>query len=225
MKKYLRMLALLSAALCLVFGFAALAGCDTSAKKKDDDTRTYRWVVDVSCDNGAVFLPAAGIQVLFRGDDGEIEYLPLQREPIELTTEWRVNSVELVDNSGTLSKLHLTCERVFLNTWDDVNYAHLDVLPESTTEETVIYSVVLTYPDGTPVANQIVQLCTAAVEGVPGACHPLATDENGMAVFELEADTYELHIEGVPDGYTFDNTKYTLTAENPSITVSLETAA
>lgn len=87
--------------------------------------------------------------------------------------------------------------------------------------ETVTYKVTVLYRNGDPAANLPIQLCTAGGEG---ACHPATTDSAGVAEVQLPADEYEIHIEKslIPEGYTFDDTQYTIGPDAGELTVYLE---
>lgn len=86
----------------------------------------------------------------------------------------------------------------------------------------VTYTVTLQMPTGEIVSGKTVQLCTSADAG--GACVLGQTDENGVATFELAPNSYEIHImeNQYPDGYTFDNTEYTVSATQRDITVQFK---
>jgi len=86
----------------------------------------------------------------------------------------------------------------------------------------VTYKITVQYPDGTAVAEAQVQLCS-----VEGTCYlPKTVDENGVATIELDAGTYVVHLySDCPAGYTFDDNKYQVTAQNREIVVKLDVAA
>lgn len=91
--------------------------------------------------------------------------------------------------------------------------------------EPVSYTVKVTDPDGNPVEGVIVQLCSSS-DGA--ACYNVKepTDKDGIGVLTLPAGEYEVHvISGIPEGFKFDNAKYTTTVEDGgSYTLVLETA-
>ena len=76
------------------------------------------------------------------------------------------------------------------------------------------YQVKVLYPDGTPATSATkikVQVCT-----VEGCQFPIAIDDNGVAVLEdLADDTYFVHLQNVPTGYTY----------NPNLTIKPEAKA
>ena len=88
--------------------------------------------------------------------------------------------------------------------------------------EKVTYTLTLLYPDDTPAGDVMVQLCG----GPSGMCNPKKTNASGVAVFELAAGTYEVHIAAsdCPSGYTFDDTKYKMSAEGGTLTVYFDAA-
>lgn len=92
---------------------------------------------------------------------------------------------------------------------------------DDTDTEKVTYTLTLLYPDNKPASGVMVQLCGGPNE----LCNPKKTDEKGVAVFELAAGKYEVHIAQVdwPSGYTFDDKKYTMDAAGGSLTVYLQT--
>lgn len=81
-------------------------------------------------------------------------------------------------------------------------------------EEKDEYQVKVLYPDGTPATSATkikVQVCT-----VEGCQFPIAIDDNGVAVLEdLKDDTYFVHLQNVPTGYTY----------NPNLTIKPEAKA
>lgn len=68
---------------------------------------------------------------------------------------------------------------------------------ETKTEQTPTYTVKVVDEGGNPITNVLVQLCNA--EG----CHPALTDENGVAEFFMEEDSYEVKFVKLPSGYEY----------------------
>lgn len=74
-------------------------------------------------------------------------------------------------------------------------------------------SVTVTYEDGSPVEGVGVQLCIYDdyEAGILGTClRGVLVDENGTAIISgiEENKYYQIHLENVPEGYSFDNTQY-----------------
>ncbi len=88
------------------------------------------------------------------------------------------------------------------------------------------YKVKVVDPDGKPVAGVRVQICKGE-----DCMQPIATGADGVAVLEYKGAAYpeaiyEIHLQNVPDGYTFDNTKYKTPATyGDIIEVKLDKAA
>ncbi len=85
------------------------------------------------------------------------------------------------------------------------------------------YAITVTYPNGDPVPDLSVQLCTPETEE-GGVCVSSTTNASGVAAFQLLPAVYEVHINLPPAGYTFDNHKYTVSATELSKTVVLDEA-
>ena len=95
------------------------------------------------------------------------------------------------------------------------------------------YQVLVTYPDGTPYKghenSNRVQICTAdGQEDVSYNCYDLIFNEYDIATpsFEiLPAAIYDVHFAAMaPEGYTFNNSKYQISAKGGFITVAMEKA-
>ena len=97
------------------------------------------------------------------------------------------------------------------------------------------YQVLVTYPDGTPYKgkenNNRVQICTAAgQDGIEYSCYDLffSFNDYDIATTEFEvlpAAIYDVHFsQFAPEGYTFNNSKYKISAKGGFISVAMEKA-
>lgn len=79
------------------------------------------------------------------------------------------------------------------------------------------YSAKVLYPDNAPVTSGVtVQWC------VGDMCFlPQAVNGEGMAYIELEDGEYYIHLNNVPEGYTYDPNAYVVTAENKYVEIKL----
>lgn len=82
--------------------------------------------------------------------------------------------------------------------------------------EKMAYTVTVKKPDGTPAAGITVQLCTAG----NATCHDMRTNADGVAQFSLLPDTYEVHLNDLPAGFTFSET-LTVTKDSATLTITL----
>lgn len=79
------------------------------------------------------------------------------------------------------------------------------------------YTVKVCYPDGSGAADVAVQWCT-----IENCFLPQYTDGEGVAKYASLADgEYFVHIDEIPEGYTYNPNIYTTTPDNKSIVVEL----
>ena len=78
------------------------------------------------------------------------------------------------------------------------------------------YTVKVLYPNNTPVKDILVQWCSGS-----NCFLPVVTNSDGVAEIELEDGNYFVHIEDIPEGYTYDPNAYTTTTDNKSIEIKL----
>jgi hypothetical protein len=108
-------------------------------------------------------------------------------------------------------------------------------------EDTSVYTVTVVYPDGTAVNGQtegtagsddkkvMVQICDATNEARCYKLQQLGTD--GVVTVDAAAleealtgaTSFSVHLNGVPTGYTYDNSKI-LTTTSHSVKITLEKA-
>lgn len=79
------------------------------------------------------------------------------------------------------------------------------------------YLVRVLYPNNTPVTDKVkVQWCTDA------NCYtPVKVNNQGYADSALEDDLYYIHIDRIPEGYTYDPNIYTATADSKYVEIKL----
>ena len=80
-----------------------------------------------------------------------------------------------------------------------------------------VYSVKVLMPDGTPAPTTVkVQWCTNK------NCFPTKNiNENGICENDLKDDKYYVHLEHLPEGYTYNPNAYVVTADNKKIEITL----
>ncbi len=210
MKKKLALFVTLACALSLLLG-VALLGCTSS----DDspETATVQYTVTVTCDDASAL---AGIKVQLKKGSalaGE-KALTDGKATFELEAGAYAVTLSGVPEAYTYEEANLA------TTTPSVTIAlTAKNLPDADGKYT--FTLTVQYPDGSPVADLFVQLCST---GDSGACNPATTDEKGVITLKLTPDTYEVHIDNPPEGYTFDNTQYTMDETTGSLTVILTQA-
>lgn len=80
-----------------------------------------------------------------------------------------------------------------------------------------VYSVKVLMPDGNPAPTTVkVQWCTDK------NCFPTKNiNENGVCENDLKDDKYYVHLEHLPEGYTYNPNAYVATAENKKLEITL----
>lgn len=82
---------------------------------------------------------------------------------------------------------------------------------------TVTYTVTVVDEDGNPVAGALVQICK-------DACIPGATDENGIAQFNVAEDAYKVSFVMMPEGYTAEEAEFYFDDGSREMTIVLTPA-
>lgn len=84
--------------------------------------------------------------------------------------------------------------------------------------EVVNYSVQVLYPDNTPVNTKVnVQWCDTV-------CYlPVKVNNKGIAGIELDEGEYFIHLNNIPEGYTYDPNAYIATKTNKHVEIKLLT--
>lgn len=79
------------------------------------------------------------------------------------------------------------------------------------------YEAKVVYPDGTTAAKGVqVQWCDSKM------CYtPVITNDLGLSAIDLDNGEYYVHLEKIPEGYTYDPNVYITTSENYSLTIKL----
>lgn len=79
------------------------------------------------------------------------------------------------------------------------------------------YTVKVVYPDGTAVNGGVsVQWCSTY------CLLPVVVNSQGIAENEIDDDTYYVHIDNIPQGYTYDPNAYVATPDNKHIVITLD---
>lgn len=200
-------------ALCTLFSLIALTACgdDTTDKKT-----TY--TVTVTCENP---LTLNGVKVQLKAADGTVAgESNLSNGVANIELDAGTYTVVLAERlSGVLADYTYDSKTVTAEN-PSVTVALVSKMENA---EKIDYTVTATLPDGTPVADITVQLCGGPVY----VCNTATTNSSGVAVFNVPAGDYEVHIEEIewPDGYTFDDNKYKMDENGGSITVKFDVAA
>ncbi len=79
------------------------------------------------------------------------------------------------------------------------------------------YSVEVKYTNGSVVTGVAVQWCSAT-----NCFLPVVVNDKGYAEKDLEDGNYFVHLEGLPEGYTYDPNAYVATKENKHLTIYIE---
>ena len=101
---------------------------------------------------------------------------------------------------------------------ESANPTETPIVTENT--ETVVedlFTVQVVYPDNTPVTTGVtVQWCEGEM------CYlPQPVNSNGLASIELEDGEYYIHLNNVPQGYTYNPNAYTTNTNNKNIIIPL----
>ncbi len=209
MKKILLTLVILTIALSISL---SLIACDNT--NNDDNKGNVTYTITINC-NDVVLLDTVSVKLLDSNGNAVTESVYLDKD--HKATFSLKPSVYKVAVEGPLSDYEDIEETLVTPTSLNaiVMLTKKGVIHND--KDKVIYKITLTMPSGEPVANETVQLCTSAEAG--GLCHTEQTDANGVATFDLSPDNYEVHVLKCPDGYTFDDKEYKVTAEQREITV------
>ena len=82
--------------------------------------------------------------------------------------------------------------------------------------EVVNYTVTVLYPDSTPVTSK------TSAQWCDTVCYlPVKVNSKGVAGIELDEGEYFIHLNNIPEGYTYDPNAYVTTASNKHITIKL----
>ena len=199
--------------LSLVLGVSSIAAACTGEDQNDDQPITY--TVSVTCDD-PIILSTVKVQ-LSKDDAAATEAKSLTKGSVSFELTKGTYTVDITGATGyEYEKTTLTAENPT---------ATIALVPEGTLSDNgkdkVSYTVTVTLPGNTPIANLVVQLRVPAKDG--GKSYPAMTNSAGVATFSLPAATYEVHIDEnqttYPKLYTFDNAKYTVSATVHSVTV------
>ena len=203
-----------------------LAACDTTEDPKDngdpskDQNITY--TVTANCEDALIL---GGVKVQLKDGATVAGESTFSKGVASFSLPAATYSVDLVEMSG-FEGLLAEYRWSWATVTPEAPNATITILSSTDDDggdaEKVTYTLTVLYPDNTPVGGIMVQLCG----GPTYMCNPRITDANGVAVFELAAGDYEVHIAKAdwPSGYTFDDTEYTMGSTGGSLTVKLHTA-
>lgn len=217
MKKIIITLLILTIVLSLSF---SLFACDNTNNKDDNDGKV-RYCITVNCADKLV-LDTISVKIVDTNGNDVTKFggLDTNRQAVfhakpgtyKVVVVGALSDYEDVPETFvTPTSLYATVELVKKGS---------GILPTTKVE----YNITLTLPNGEPVANKTVQLCTLASAG--GTCVTAITNEDGIATFSLVPDIYEVHLweSEFPEGFTFDNALYTVTADVREITIQYVSA-
>ncbi len=221
MKHFKRILVLVCT-LCVALGLGLMAACgpDNPEPAPSSDV-TY--TVTVTCDNALIL---SGVKVKMTPEDGAETEAALVDGKATFTLPAGTYTASLVETMEGILTGYTYAPQTLTATSPSATIALTAGSPEGPGDqkEMVDYTLTVQLPDGTPVANLMVQLCGGPVY----TCHVAETDANGVASYKLEAGNYEVHIakeqENYPAEYIFDDTRYTMGSAGGELTVSFETA-
>ena len=213
MKHIYRTFGILALVLCLL---GVMTACDEKPEEPPA-TEPLTYTVEVTCEDPILL----GLEVQFKNASGTF-----------VAASAIVNGIATVNLPAATYSVAIVTLPGFEGTLDGYAYniatvtaitttAQINIVPaDALGDETITYTVTVLLPEGAPVPNIYVQLCG----GPSSACYPRMTNENGVAVFELPAGDYEVHIEHIfwPLGYQFDDNTYKMTAEGGELTVEFE---
>lgn len=212
MYKFFKRILYLGLLLCLALGVCGVAAACTDEPDDDEKIQTVTYTVTVTCDD-AIILATVKVRLYSENGSAATEAKSLTNGSVsfELDGDDAVYTVGITGATGyEYAQTTLTAENPA---------ATVALVPEGTLgsgnsdENKVTYTVTVTLPGGTPVANLMVQL----------GGHPAMTNSMGVATFSLPAATYAVQIDEnqttYPKLYTFDNTKYSVSATALDITV------
>lgn len=199
--------------LCLVLSLGVmLVACDKDKPTEDDKTATTDYKVLVACSEGSV-LDAVKVKLVNLDGTDATEEKGITNGVVEFSVKTGVYSVKLVN-------LPEEYEEPIASLTATTHTATLILNKKSEQGENdnnlVTYKVTLKKPDGSVVPDFMLQICSS------GNCFPKMTDSEGVATFNLPADTYEVHIPNCPEGFTFDDTEYTVSSESTEVVVYLK---
>lgn len=229
MNKFIKITFSLLATVCVAVCAALFAACGDKNTPDPDNEQGGKttYSITVTCDDTLVL---SIIKVQLKSSDGK-----LAGESVLTTSGASATSgkAEFKLDSGSYTvNLEPTIKSDILNQYvfnmPEVTAANpsasVELKPIDSVDvtNTVTYTLTLLNPDGTPAADTHVQLCG----GPSGSCYPGKTNAEGVAVFNLPAGVYEVHVPSIyiPSGYTFDDSAYKTGENGGEITVSFKNA-
>lgn len=201
--------------------FDANGKCTVCNYQKPDESNTAMYTVTVlSFDN----VPVSDIQLTF--GDRETVYTTDTEGKVTAELPKATYAINVKEESLPGGGIYTLGEAVSV-TADKTEATVTLAKPDDVQEGYIIYTVKVVDPDGNPVKDVRVQLCSGA------QCFMINNNTNsrGEARVYLAPDNYEAQIvTGMPDGYTYDineENHYTgesATAEKPTVTIHLKVA-
>ena len=210
MQRFFKTILYLGLLLCLMLGVVSVAAACTDEPDENEEIQSVTYTVTVTCDD-AIILSTVKVQLSKEDGTAATEAKSLTKGSVSFELEKGTYTVVITGAAGyEYAETTLTAENFT---------ATVALVPEgtlsggNTDEEDVTYTVTVTLPDNTPIANLMVQL----------GSHLAKTNSAGVATFSLPAATYKVHIDenqtAYPALHTFDNAKYTVSATVLNITV------
>ncbi len=221
--KLLKRILLIGLALCLVLGLAAAC---VDNEDPNPETVTYTVEVEIAGDDSdsALVLSLLKVQLKKDGTVAAEKELTSGKAVFELEAgTYTAEVVGKIDGAETspLDNYDVSGNGNIMTAGSPSTKITLTKKGSSGPEkEFISYTVTVLKPDESPVEGITVQLCG----GPDNTCLEEKTDAAGKAVLSREPGEYEVHIEAnqIPEGFTFDNTRYRVSAAENEITVYLE---
>lgn len=212
-KKIVKVFALLFS-FCFALGALALSACG------NDEGGNVTYTVMVSCEESLIL---GGLNVQIKDESGKVAgEQGIKNGAASFTLAKGTYSVGLTEKAGFEHALDYYIYNVVTVTADAPSVT-LELLPAEAQyegQEKIEYRIKVVLPDNTPVPDVMVQLCG----GPMNVCNNATADKDGVATFSLPAGNYDIHVESMLDGYTFDNTQYKADSAGGEIVVRFKAA-
>lgn len=197
-------------ALILLFAFGLFA---CTPEKNNDGKIDY--TVEIVCADAAADLSNVKIQI--KKDNALVEEKGLTEKKAVFKLESGTYTAEI---TGTPDGYTIDGNGNFLTA--SKPSTTITLTKSGTAIETVDYVITVLYQggalDGQPAGEVNIQFCNDET------CKSAKTGADGVVKFSVKPDNYEIHILETdrPEGYTFDNSKYTMSENDRTRTVYLE---